>query len=76
MKMSELQRKDIVDINDGKIIGRVIDAEIDKDSAVLINLVIEKNRYLRSMFSNDNDLNIRFNQIKKIGTDVILVDLT
>lgn len=29
MKVSELQRKDIVNINDGKIVGRIIDVLIN-----------------------------------------------
>ena len=75
MKMSELQRKDIVNINDGRIIGRIIDAEISSTDGTLLNLIVEKNRYLKSMFSTESDLNIKFEQIKKMGSDVILVDL-
>ena len=31
MKISELQRKDIVNVNDGKVIGRIIDAIINEE---------------------------------------------
>ena len=74
--MSELQRKDIVNINDGRIIGRIIDAEIDSKDGSLISLIIEKNKYLRSLFSSDSDLTIKYEQIKKLGTDVILIDIS
>ena len=76
MRMSELQRKDIVNINDGRIIGRIIDAEIDSKDGSLISLIIEKNKYLRSLFSSDSDLTIKYEQIKKLGTDVILIDIS
>lgn len=76
MRMSELQRKDIVNINDGKIIGRIIDAEIDSKDGSLISLIIEKNKYIRSLFTSENDLTIKFEQIKKLGTDVILIDIS
>lgn len=76
MRMSELQRKDIVDINDGRIVGRIIDADIDSESGALLNLVIERNKSFRKIFTQENDLTIKYNQIKKLGSDVILIDLS
>ena len=74
--MSELQRKDVVNINDGRIVGRIIDADINDNDGTIINLVIERNKYIRNLFANENDLTIKFNQIKKLGSDVILIDLS
>lgn len=76
MKLSDLQRKDIVNLNDGKKIGRIIDVEINVTDGSLVNLIIEKNRYFRNLFSSESDVLVRFNQIKKMGEDVILIDLT
>lgn len=75
MKVSELQRKDIVNINDGKIVGRIIDIEIDENTGDLINLIIDRTKYIKSLFSTDEGAKITFEQIKKIGSDVILVEL-
>ena len=75
MKVSELQRKDIVNINDGKIVGRIIDIEIDENTGNLINLIIDRTKYIKSLFSADEGAKITFEQIKKIGSDVILVEL-
>lgn len=75
MRLSELQRKDIVNINDGRIIGRIIDAEISEKDGSLESLIIEKSKYIRSLFTTENDLKIKFEQIKKLGSDVILVEL-
>lgn len=76
MKLSDLQRKDIVNLSDGKKIGRIIDVEINTLDGSLVNLIIEKNRYFRNLFSSESDVLVRFNQIKKMGEDVILIDLT
>ncbi len=76
MKLSELQKKDIVNIRDGKKIGRIIDVEFDPSSGYMIHFVIEKARFVRSMFSVSEDLNIKFTQIKKLGEDVILIDIS
>ena len=70
MKISELQRKDIVNVNDGKVIGRIIDAIINEEDGSFEGFVIEKSKYIRSLFST-----IKFSQIKKLGSDVILVEL-
>lgn len=75
MKVSELQRKDIININDGKIVGRIIDIEIDETNGNLINLIIDRTKYIKSLFSTDEGSKITFEQIKKIGSDVILVEL-
>ena len=71
MKVSELQRKDIVNINDGKIVGRII----NETDGTLDGFVIERSKYIRSLFSSEEDTIIKFNQIKKLGSDVILIDI-
>ena len=75
MRLSDLQRKDILNINDGRIVGRVIDADINEKDGTLISLIIEKNKYFKNIFSNETEVSIRFDQIKKLGSDVILIEI-
>ena len=42
MKLSELQRKDIVNIKDGKKIGKIVDVEFDVSNGYMIKFIIEK----------------------------------
>ena len=42
MKLSDLQEKDIVNINDGRKIGRIIDAEVDMMGKINYLVVDEK----------------------------------
>lgn len=42
----------------------------------MIHFVIEKTKFVRNMFSVSDDLNIKFTQIKKLGEDVILIDIS
>ena len=72
MRISDLQLKDIVNINDGKKIGRIIDVEINGDGLITY-FVVEEKRGLSNFLGNETT--ITFNQIKKIGSDVILVDV-
>lgn len=74
MKLSDLQEKDIVNINDGRKIGKIIDAEVDMNGNINY-LVVDEKRGLRTFLSTNSDINITFDKIKRIGTDVILVDL-
>ncbi len=74
MHLSDLQAKDIVNINDGKKVGRIIDCDISLDGKINF-LIIEEKRGISSFLTKDLTTSIEFRQIKKIGTDVILVDL-
>lgn len=73
MRLADLQMKDIINIKDGRRLGRIIDAEIDNKGQI-INIIIESKKIFKS-FKTNNEENITFNQIVKIGEDVILVEL-
>lgn len=71
MRLSDLQTKSIVSINDGKNIGSIIDANINNDGTIE-SLVIEANKTFFSI-GHENDTEINWKDITKIGEDVILV---
>lgn len=74
MRLSDLQHKDVVNVNDGKKIGNIIDVMITNDGKMK-GLVVEKSKFLISMFSNKDEIIINWEQIEKIGEDVILVKI-
>lgn len=76
MHLSDLQRKDIINIIDGKKIGKIIDVIIEKETGVIESIVVESNKSVRSLLSGNNETNIKYKEIKKMGEDVILVDIT
>lgn len=73
MKMSELQDKDIINIKDGKNVGRIIDLEVTLDGKISY-IIAEPTKFLRLNTFN-KETNILFSQIVRIGKDVILVEL-
>lgn len=73
MRLSDLQSKDIININDGKKIGNIIDVKIN-EKGDMEGLVVEQSKFLISMFTTHNEVEIKWNQIEKIGEDVILVN--
>ena len=76
MKLSELIKKDIVNIHDGKRIGKIVDVEFDVKNGYLIRFIIESPSFIRNIFSSGEEIVIKFSQIKKLGEDVILIDIS
>ena len=74
MRLSDLQAKMIVNVNDGKHLGSIIDAEINENGQIIYFTVMVKHLFKR-LFRSDIEVNITIKQIVKIGSDVILVDL-
>lgn len=75
MRLSELQDKDVVNVNDGKKIGNIIDIIIGSDGT-MNGLVIEKSKFLVSLFTTRDEIEIKWKEIEKIGEDVILVKVS
>ena len=75
MRLSDLQNKDVINIIDGKKIGNIIDITIESNGQ-MTSLIVERSKFLLSRFSSSGEIEINWNQIKKIGEDVILVSMT
>lgn len=75
MRLSDLQNKDVVNVVDGKKIGNIIDITIEADGK-MNGLIIEKSKFLLSMFTTRDEIEIKWEQIEKIGEDVILVKVS
>jgi len=73
-RLSDLQNKDVINVIDGKKIGNIIDITIEPDGK-MNGLIVEKSKFFISMFSNKDEIEIKWDLIEKIGEDVILVKL-
>ena len=71
MYLSELQNKDIISVNTGANLGRIVDAEVDSEGKV-ISLVAENKKIFRKMLKN-SEFSFSFADITKIVADCILV---
>lgn len=69
--LSDLQSKDIINLIDGRRLGSIIDVNIDRDGKIL-ELIVQKRRFL---FFSSSAFNLKWEQIDKIGKDVILVNV-
>ena len=73
MKLSELQKKDIIDINSGVKVGNIIDVLVD-NSGNIISLIVDRN-FGFNFFSNRGEIEVYFKDIIKIGEDVVLIKI-
>ena len=71
MYLSELQKKEIIDINSGKRIGIIIDVVVSQEGTVK-SLIVEERKIKR--FTTNEERTINWQQIVKIGDDIILID--
>lgn len=71
MYLSELQKKEIIDINSGKRIGIIIDVVVSQEGTVK-SLIVEERKLKR--FTANEERTINWQQIVKIGDDIILID--
>lgn len=74
VKISELKQREVININDGKRLGIVYDVEIDMEQGKVDALVIPGTGRVMGLFSRESDIVVSWESIRKIGTDVILID--
>ena len=71
MRLSDLQDKDVVDLKSGIKVGNIIDIKVNLDGTIS-SLILERKRFSK-LFSSNDEVEIPFNKISKIGEDVILI---
>jgi len=72
----DLKNKEVINIYDGKSLGYVYDIEVNLEKGLIEGIVVPAQRSFFSFFGRgDNDYVIKWKDIKRIGDDVILVDV-
>lgn len=74
IKTSELRVRDVINVLDGKRLGHVVDLEIDLDQGRVTALVVPGPARFFGLFGRDKDFVIPWENIVKIGVDVVLVE--
>ncbi|TFB23287.1 YlmC/YmxH family sporulation protein [Filobacillus milosensis] len=75
MLLSELQTKDIINVDNGEKIGFINDLEVDVTIGVVLALVVTTRAKWFGLFGEEEELLIRWSNIERIGADVILVKI-
>lgn len=77
MLYSELGYKEIVNLNNGERLGILADADIqiDKSTGRIISFLVPERRFQLKLFGEEVFLEIPWESIKKIGHDMIIIEL-
>ncbi|KAA9025952.1 YlmC/YmxH family sporulation protein [Niallia endozanthoxylica] len=73
VRISEFQIKDVVNVADGKKLGNIGDIEINVQTGKIDAIIISGSGKILGFFGKDDDITIPWENILKIGEDVILV---
>ncbi|PFH89488.1 YlmC/YmxH family sporulation protein [Bacillus sp. AFS088145] len=72
-RISDFQVKDVVNVADGKKLGNIVDLDIDQSNGKITSIILTKPGKGLNFFSKEEEMTIYWNDIVKIGEDVILV---
>lgn len=72
--LTNLKDMEIIDVNTGTKLGFIKDLNIDCDEHRIISVVLPSQTSKISLFSKNEDIEVPWENIKKIGVDVILID--
>ena len=76
MSFSEIRRKDVVNICDGRKLGRPIDLILNDDARAEALVVPNRSGGLMGFFRQSQEGNvIPWSRVRRIGDDVILVEV-
>ena len=71
----DFKQKEVININDGKILGFVVDVQADFENGEIHAIIVAKAGKIFTNVMGKTNLTIPWSKITKIGEDVILVDM-
>lgn len=76
MRVSELRVLDIINIEDGRRLGPIIDLDLDLDKGVVKAILVLEPSRGKGFFGGGRggDIFIPWEKVIKVGVDVILID--
>mgnify|MGYP001602227211 CR=1 FL=1 len=70
--LNNLKNMEVIDISKGEKIGFIRDFKIDCDDYKIISIILPSVKI--SWFGKNDDLELPWSCVKKIGVDIILID--
>ena len=74
-KFTDLHRKEVICVSDGRRLGYVSDARIDLSDGQIIALIVPGPCRFFGLFGRRDDYVIPWGCIRRIGPDTVLVDI-
>ena len=74
-RTSDLKQKEVINVTDGRRMGFVCDVDINLEEGSIESIILPGPTKLFGIIGKDNEVTIPWVSIKKIGEDIILVDM-
>lgn len=74
-RASEFRQKEVINIADGRRLGFVSDVEVNLEDGRIEAIVIPGGGRFFGFIGKDNEYVIPWDRIRKVGEDIILVDM-
>lgn len=71
----DFKQKEVVSLSEGKILGFVVDVQANFENGEINSIIVAKTGKLFGNVMGKNNITIPWKKIKKIGEDVILVEI-
>lgn len=77
MRISEMSGKEVINLGDGARLGTVGECELSFDarSGLINGLILPKRKSLFNFFDESQTITIPWKAIKRIGDEIVIVDL-
>lgn len=75
MRFCELREKEVINVCNCKCLGFVVDIDIDPCNGCILALIIPGCGKMWSKFGRGSEIIIPWDQVRKIGSDIILVEI-
>ena len=76
LKACDLRQKEVININNAEKLGYIRDVEINFETGVIEAVIIPKKFSILNAFSDKKDYVIEWENIIKVGNEVVLVKYT
>ena len=72
--VNELKTKEVINVSDGARLGYVSDVEFDFATGQIISVILPGAYKMMGFLGREEDIIIKWNNIKKIGDDIIIIE--
>jgi len=75
LRICDMRQKEVINIRDGCRLGYIYDIELDAEDGKICAIIIPGQARMFGVFGHDQEYKVPWCDIKKIGDDIILVDV-
>ncbi|MDI6870261.1 MAG: YlmC/YmxH family sporulation protein [Bacillota bacterium] len=73
-RISDLRLREVINVTDGRRLGYIDDLELDATTGQVTAIILPARARFFHLFPRNEEIVIPWKQIRRIGTDVILVE--